>query len=190
MANRTDSTHTQGYQNGSLVVSPNVAAASALGNANFTVLASKTVGGGVIAGYGAQISMFSIGSSLSSTNVTDFYSALRSYMEAVGIPASYISADADSVDGGWTNEIGGTTLYASIDEHLTPNDADYIRSSDNPSNDVCRVSLGNPPAGIVSQPFEISYRYGKSGTDQIDITVTLKQGTTTIASWTHTDVSA
>lgn len=102
---------------------------------------------------------------------------------------TFLSPDADASAGGWTNESGGTTLYPSIDERFTPNDADYIRSSNNPSNDTCRVSLSNP-SGAVAQPFTVSYRYGKSGTAQIDITVTLRQGSTTIASWTHTNVSA
>jgi hypothetical protein len=193
LVNRSGAAASQLYQNASLFSQPNATAAVSLVSANVFILCVNDVGNvhGPTMGSAHQTSMVSIGGNLSAANVADFYDALRTYMAAVGVPnlSYYLSPDADNVDGGWTNESGGTTLYASIDEHLAPNDADYIRSSNNPNNDVCRVSLGNPSV-TPTQPFEISYRYGKSGTAQIDITVTLKQGTTTIASWTHTDVPA
>ncbi len=45
---------------------------------------------------------------------------------------------------------------------------------------------------LVSQGHTISYRYKKNapGGDQIDLTVRLVQGTTVIASWTHTNIDA
>jgi hypothetical protein len=107
----------------------------------------------------------------------------------IGAILSFIQPDADSSDGGWTNELGGTPIYTSIDEHLVPVDSDYIQSSNDPASDVCRLSLSNPPTGIISGPFQVSYRYAKSGTDVIDLVVTLKQGTTIIASWTHTAIT-
>jgi len=48
---------------------------------------------------------------------------------------------ADLAAGGWTTQSGGTTnLYAVLDED-TPDDADYVRSAVNATNDVLRVSL-------------------------------------------------
>ena len=42
---------------------------------------------------------------------------------------TYATPDADSADGGWSNEAGSqTNLYASIDE-TSRDDADYISSS-------------------------------------------------------------
>jgi len=48
---------------------------------------------------------------------------------------------ADVALGTWTTQSGGTTnLYATLDED-TPDDADYVRSAIDASNDVLRVSL-------------------------------------------------
>jgi hypothetical protein len=79
-------------------------------------------------------------------------------------------------------------LYPSIDEGI-PNDADYIQSAQAPASDTCQVRLSNPVGGV-AEPFGISYRYGKFFSPQIDLTVTLLQGVTTIKSWTHTDIPA
>jgi len=98
-----------------------------------------------------------------------------------------MSPDADITDGGWTDQDGGSNLFAAIDEPAA-NDLDYIKSSNAPVNDTCEVSLSNP-SGVPTQPFEVIYRYHKVGSGSIDLTVTLKQGATEIASWVHTDIS-
>jgi hypothetical protein len=118
--------------------------------------------------------------------------AASSVVNSVG----YISPNGNAgTAGDWTTESGGTNLYASIDEHLTSNNADFIQSAGNPSSDPCRVSLSSPGVGIVSQPFGISYCYGKRGSAQIDIEVRLlptllADSLDAIAVWTHTNVSA
>lgn len=97
-----------------------------------------------------------------------------------------LAPDADVSDGGWTTDAGLTTLFSAVNE-ATINDATFIRSASTPVNDTCRLSLSNP-ALAVGEEFVVEYRYAKSGTDRIDLVARLKEGTTTIASWTHTDI--
>jgi hypothetical protein len=99
----------------------------------------------------------------------------------------YLRPDADSIDGGWTNETGGSVLYSSIDESAV-NDADYIQSSVNPVVDVAKISLSNPGFGV-TEPAKLRYRYKRDSARTADLTVRLLQGTTQIASWTHTGIS-
>jgi hypothetical protein len=96
--------------------------------------------------------------------------------------------DADVTDGGWLNEVAGTSLFASIDE-ATINDSDYIRSQAMPLSDVCEVALENP-LGTPGQPMTVSYRYKDGGvTGDISLIVTLLQGATEIATWSHNNIS-
>jgi hypothetical protein len=140
--------------------------------ASITTAAAAAAGSGAAQGVGASSSV---------TTAT----AAGTGIAAGASVAGYILPDADSVDGGWTNESGGTSLYASIDEYLTPADTDYIRSSQTPSSDVCKISLGDPGSGTIAQPFGVSYRYGKVGLPGLSLVVQLMQGTTQIASWSH-----
>jgi hypothetical protein len=189
IANRSSSSTTQGYKNGIDIGVPTQTVGT-LPNANLSILGDNDTTSGRRAGSACQVAMTSIGASLTATDAANFYNRLLTCIKAVGVPVmGYLSPDADSVAGGWINETGGRLLNPSIGEPVVPNDATFIRSSGNPPNDICRVSLSNP-GGVVTQPFNVSYRYGKSGTDLIDITVTLKQGSSIIASWVHTNVSA
>lgn len=103
----------------------------------------------------------------------------------------YLRPDADSIDGGWTNESGGTTLFSSIDES-SPNDSDYVASSQLPSNDLVKFRLSDPTGGsTIIAPSTVYYRFKAGGSgDPINLTVSLLQGSTTIATWTHTGVSS
>jgi hypothetical protein len=106
----------------------------------------------------------------------------------LGTGLSYLRPDADDLDGGWTTESGTTNLFPSIDESSPPSDSDFIKSSANPTADVCRVRLSNPNA-LVATPVKIRSRYRKSGSDPVNLTVRLKQGTTEKASWTYAGIS-
>jgi hypothetical protein len=99
----------------------------------------------------------------------------------------YMRPDADVSDGSWTDQDDGFDLYAALDEDPR-NSADYIKSSSNPVNDICRIGLSDP-AGLPAQPFDVEYGYLKSGTAQIDLSVRLFQGVTEIAEWVHTDIA-
>lgn len=86
-------------------------------------------------------------------------------------------AVGDTSTGAWTPSAGGT-LYGVIDE-TTPSDADYISVA---SLSTCEVLLNETafPGGAIQT---LSYRASSSSGS--GLTVTLKQGATTIASWSH-----
>jgi len=102
--------------------------------------------------------------------------------------AQFARPTADSVDGSWTDQAGGTSLFAAIDE-TTASDADYIRSSPNPSSDLVKIKLGSVSDPGSSSGHIVRYRIGKIGSAQVDVTARLRQGTTLIAEWTHTDIA-
>ena len=104
----------------------------------------------------------------------------------------YIRPDADDTDGGWTTEAGGTSLFGSVDEPTSANDSDYIQSTPDPDHDIVKLRLSNPEM-LAMRPSTVRYRYRKKGDAGVplNMTVSLIQGaSTTIASWTHTDISA
>lgn len=94
----------------------------------------------------------------------------------IAVPVADISA------GGWTPS-SGTDLYAMLDE--TPaSDADYA-TSDTASAFEVEVGIFDDP-GVDIDHF---FRYRLSGKNGCGFIVSLKQGATTIASWTHTPAS-
>jgi hypothetical protein len=200
----------------SVVSSTGTGAATATGSAVLGATASATGAGAATAsalaifsgtatatGTGAANSVgASIGAGVASATGVGSASGVGAAIAAASASASgvgaasgvieglgFINPDADSSTGTWTNEANGLPLFPSIDEHITPNDSDFIKSVGVPHSDTCKVSLSDIGGGTVSEPFRISYRYGKAGTDQIDLTVRLVQGTTVIKAWTHTNVS-
>jgi hypothetical protein len=99
---------------------------------------------------------------------------------------TYLRPDADDTDGGWTNDAGGTALFSAIDE-VVVDDNDFIKSSDGGEIDAARIRLSNP-GGSVAQPATVRYRYKKVGSVNLILTVTLYQGATPIASWSHSSI--
>ena len=97
--------------------------------------------------------------------------------------------DGDDVTGGWKTNTGPAALYTAIDEE-TASSIDYIQSSYNAVADVARVTLSSPAATPGAGAWQVAYSYVKylSSPVQVDLTVRLKQGTTTIATWTHSDI--
>ncbi len=103
---------------------------------------------------------------------------------------TYIRPDADDTDGTWTNESdSASNLYQSIDETVA-SDTDYIKSVHLPDHDICKIRLSDP-SGMVMRPATVHYRFKKRGetTQQINLDVSLLQGSTEIAAWTETDIS-
>lgn len=106
----------------------------------------------------------------------------------------YARPDADSVAGNWVNESGsGSNLYQSIDES-TPSDSDYCISTDSfGSTDTMRVELSGVTDPTSASDHKVVYR--AKGTDPSGfygiptLTVTLKQGSTTIATATNSSLS-
>jgi len=99
----------------------------------------------------------------------------------------YLRPDADVSDGTWTDQLGGSDLYAAIDEAAL-DDAEYIRSAIDPVNDTCVVSLGDP-GKTPAEPARIRYRYWREGsTGDIELRVRLLEGAFQIAVWTHSAI--
>lgn len=103
------------------------------------------------------------------------------------VTVEFLRPDADDLDGGWTNELEGTNLFPSIDE-ASFDDADYIKSSADPSADVARFRMSDPTTGV-SEPAKIRIRYKRTGAGPIDLTVRLKQGGTEVASWVYSGIA-
>lgn len=117
--------------------------------------------------------------SLSDTN-TSMSEAVSTSRTQIGSPVSDVSV------GLWS----ATPLWQKVDE-FTASDADLIVSATNPSNDTCEVGLTTTTTDPVSSSNHIvSYRYAKSasGGRTIDLTVRLMQGTTIIATFSHTNI--
>lgn len=95
----------------------------------------------------------------------------------VGTIAQLARPSADISSGNWVSSLGGP-LYAAIDE-VTADDADYIGTT---YGSVCEVALGSLADPGVSSGHKVRYRIAA---DAGGIVVRLRQGATTIASWTH-----
>jgi hypothetical protein len=90
----------------------------------------------------------------------------------------YLAPISDLSTGGWSQSTG-PTLYAVLDESVA-NDSDYISTT---SATTCELKLGNGNDPLSSTGHILKYRIlAGSGT----LSVALKQGSTTIASWVHT----
>lgn len=103
----------------------------------------------------------------------------------------YLRPDGTDSAGSWTTDTGATTnLHLAIDE-VTASDADFIQSEESPSTSVCRIALSNPAGNDPSttDAVALDYRFRKEGSATINIIVRLEEGTTTIASQTHNDVT-
>lgn len=95
----------------------------------------------------------------------------------VGAVAQYARPTAEVTTGTWVSSLGGS-LAAAIDE-TTANDTDYISTT---YASICEVALGTLTDPAVSTGHKVRYRIAA---DSGAIVVRLRQGTTTIASWTH-----
>jgi hypothetical protein len=69
-------------------------------------------------------------------------------------------------------------------------DSDQATSSDNPAGDSFTVRLAEVADPGVDFGHVLKYRYRKVGAGRADITVTLKQGETAIASFSHSDIGS
>ena len=93
------------------------------------------------------------------------------------VTAQFARPTSDVSAGGWTASTG-SDLFAMLDES-SANDSDYITTT---SASVCEVALGSLNDPAVSTGHIVRYRISATGGG---IIVRLREGTTTIASWTH-----
>jgi hypothetical protein len=94
--------------------------------------------------------------------------------------------------GAWVDQAGSpTNIFASVDE-ATTDDVDYILSPAFTTNNsggmsILRFRLTDPTINTtLVEPIRVRYRFRKTGTGDKALNVSLKQGTTVIASWSHT----
>jgi hypothetical protein len=100
------------------------------------------------------------------------------------LPYQHAYPVSDVSAGDWQPS-SGSDLFAMLDEGYTPNAADYIFTN---TLSTARVSLGllNDP-GTDSG---ITFNYQARGDGSTDLVVRLKQGATTIATWTEANAAA
>jgi hypothetical protein len=109
--------------------------------------------------------------------------------------AQFLRPDNDDSIGAWTDEAAGTTdIYLGIDEEVAE-DTELVRSEADPSTSIYILGLSSVTDPESSSDHVVRYRYqkGESGGGQpgaIDIIVTLREGTTTRASQTHSGIAA
>lgn len=97
--------------------------------------------------------------------------------------AQFLRPASDVSDGAWLPSAGGD-LYATIDES-SASDSDYDYTESESAFEVA-LSTGTDPSSSTGH----TVRYRAAGNGVLDLVVTLKQGTTTIASWTEEAASA
>lgn len=96
-----------------------------------------------------------------------------------GRPSSDISL------GSWMTKDGGTSnIYLEIDE-ATYSDTDYILGTG--TYETLLSSIAEPTDHTYHA---VHYRYYKKGTSTVNLVVSLYDGTTEIASWTHNNIGA
>lgn len=100
----------------------------------------------------------------------------------VGVVAQYARPIADAAAGAWAASTG-SDLFAMLDE-AAADDADYISTT---YASTCEVALGSLSDPAVSTGHKVRYRIAA---DSGAIIVRLRQGTTTIATWTHAPAPA
>lgn len=84
VANRSSNLAMQGYKTGSSIFSNGASASVAVNNQNFYALAYNF--NGTAFGVGHKIAALSLGSSLTAAEVAVFYTLLRAFLTAVGVP--------------------------------------------------------------------------------------------------------
>ena len=106
----------------------------------------------------------------------------------------YARPISDNLTGLWDDPGGNNNniLYDDIDE-VAASDADYVTSSGNPAADAFEVSLTALSDPETSGGHNVSYRYltWETGGGQpaiLDYAVSLIQGSTVIASWSHNGI--
>lgn len=114
-----------------------------------------TPGGGLVLG----------GTCTSSLNLLVIYTSTPSggiRLDGVALvsQAAVIFPISDLSDGTWTDQVGGSNLWAAIDE-TSPSDADYIKSATAPvTADICQVEFPGTYDPQLSTGHALTYRYG------------------------------
>ncbi len=150
-----------------------------------TVRATDTAAGGADEGYTQRST--NIGTPAIGTYSNTFF-VFTAYVPGV---AAYLRPASDDTVGAWTTQAGGTSgLFGVIDE-TAADDADYVHSPAlAPAGSAAYVTaLGTSAQFWVAKTHTVRYRYYAENAG-MTLTVKLLQGTTEIASWSHTAITA
>ena len=104
--------------------------------------------------------------------------------------AQFARPDQTTDAGNWTDKSGGATLHTSIDEASANNNTDYIKVTDNGSNEECTVRLGDVDTPDSGNAF-IKYRAlrdDNTGMGGPTLKIELVQGSPVKATTTNTGV--
>jgi len=113
----------------------------------------------------------------------------RSQSAGVKAEGQVAQPTSDISVGAWTTQTGATTnLFAVVDEVIA-DDADYIRSEQDPNSSPVTLAFESLDAPI-SGTRTLRYRYWKdiSGA-QVDLVVDLMEGASVVQTWTHNDIT-
>ena len=139
------------------------------------------------------VALSASGSLLSGASVSFVAAAVLSgagWAAASGYTIVFSRPDEVVSGGGWSPSTG--TLWGCVDEAVA-SDADFIYSSSTLSLvDTCELGLQPVDDPAVGYGHAVSYRFRKDvlGGSTVQLTVSLVQGTTVIATWVHADVEA
>lgn len=116
--------------------------------------------------------------------------AAASIVSTVLVSGQSTEPDEDVLIDGFVTETGATTtLYESINE-ASPDDVDFIQTSPSGAGTfVYEAGLANLPQPITRDNHNLRYRIGSVGTGDTRVDVQLREGATTIASWSHSNVT-
>jgi len=114
--------------------------------------------------------------------------AAHSYNATGGVATVKYRLGTDITAGGWTTNDGTGSLASKLDE-VTPDVADFIKSSINPSDDACEIQfVGVQTPGTLS---DMTLRYMLRSDPLVNQMVQLVagDGTTVVATWNHGPVT-
>jgi len=114
-------------------------------------------------------------------------SDLYQYQVEAYVESVCLAHPNEDISGTWTPSVGGD-MFAVIDE-LQIDDTDYIESVGSPTSQSAEVALEDCPDPERNDGHIVRYRYQRGqGTDPVDLTVLLLDASTTIATFTHTNI--
>lgn len=151
-----------------------------------TVVATDTINGAADTAYVQRETVI-----VPSPAVVDWTNLFFQFTATVPGAAVFLRPLTDDAVGSWTTHAGGTSnLFQAIDE-AAADDADYVQSPvlTAGQSSIYTLNLGTSAQLWVAKAHTVRYRYFAANSG-LSLTVTLLQGSTAIASWSHASISA
>lgn len=151
-----------------------------------TVVATDTINGAADTAYVQRETVI-----VPSPAVVDWTNLFFQFTATVPGAAVFLRPLTDDAVGSWTTQAGGTSnLFQAIDE-AAADDADYVQSPvlTAGQSSIYTLNLGTSAQLWVAKAHTVRYRYFATNAG-LSLTVTLLQGSTVIASWSHAGIAA